>query len=128
MINEIQDLLDKYLLWLKDKTVLRQVKDCIEITTPYLDRHNDYIQIYVKRDNSGFTLTDDGYTIGDLRQSGCELESKKRKELRTLTLNGFGVKMDNDALIIHASVDNFALRKHNLVQAMLVVNKISKSL
>jgi hypothetical protein len=124
MINEIQDLLDRYLLWLKDKTVLRQVKDCIEITTPYLDRHNDYLQLYVKRDNSGFTLTDDGYTIGDLRQSGCELESKKRKELLTLTLNGFGVKIDNDALLIHASADNFALRKHNLVQAMLAVNDL----
>ncbi len=124
MINEIQDLLDRYLLWLKDKTVLRQVKDCIEITTPYLDRHNDYLQLYVKRDNSGFTLTDDGYTIGDLRQSGCELESKKRKELLTLTLNGFGVKIDNDALLIHASADNFSLRKHNLVQAMLAVNDL----
>ncbi len=124
MINEIQDLLDKYLRWLKDKTVLRQIKDWVEITTPYLDRHNDYLQIYVKRDNNGFILTDDGYTIGDLRQSGCELESKKRKELLMLTLNGFGVKVDNEALVIHTSADNFALRKHNLVQAMLAVNDL----
>jgi len=77
MINEIQELLDKYLLWLKDKTTLRQVGDWVEITTPYLDRHNDYLQIYVKRSNGGYILTDDGYTIGDLRQSGCEIESKK---------------------------------------------------
>jgi hypothetical protein len=124
MINEIQDLLDKYLRWLKDKTVLRQIKDWVEITTPYLDRHNDYLQIYVKRDNNGFILTDDGYTIGDLRQSGCELESKKRKELLMLTLNGFGVKVDNEALVINTSADNFALRKHNLVQAMLAVNDL----
>lgn len=124
MINEIQDLIDKYLRWLKDKTVLRQVKDWVEITTPYIDRHNDYLQIYVKKDNSGFVLTDDGYTIGDLRQSGCELESKKRKELLELTLNGFGVKSNDDALVIHASSDNFALRKHNLVQAMLAVNDL----
>lgn len=124
MINEIQDLLDKYILWLKDKTVLRQVKNWIEITTPYLDRHNDYLQIYVKRDNNGFFLTDDGYTIGDLRQSGCELESKKRKDLLVLTLNGFGIKLENEALIIHASPENFALRKHNLVQAMLAVNDL----
>ncbi len=124
MINEIQDLLDRYLSWLKDKTVLRQIKDWVEITTPYIDRHNDYLQIYVKRDNSGFVITDDGYTIGDLRQSGCELESKKRKELLISTLNGFGVKLDNGALIIHASTDNFSLRKHNLVQAMLAVNDL----
>lgn len=124
MINEIQDLYDKYFRWLKDKTVLRQVKDWVEITTPYIDRHNDYLQIYVKKDNSGFVLTDDGYTIGDLRQSGCELETKKRKELLMLTLNGFGVKIDNEALVIHASAEKFSLRKHNLVQAMIAVNDL----
>lgn len=124
MIEEIQKLLDQYLAWLKDKTALRQVKDWIEITTPYLDRHNDYIQIYVKRKDSGFLLTDDGYTIEDLRHSGCDLESKKRKELLTLTLNGFGIKQDGDALVVHVSSDNFALRKHNLVQAILAVNDL----
>jgi hypothetical protein len=124
MIEEIQKLLDQYLAWLKDKTALRQVKDWIEITTPYLDRHNDYIQIYVKRKDSGFLLTDDGYIIEDLRRSGCELESKKRKDLLTLTLNGFGIKLEGDSLIVHASPDNFALRKHNLVQAMLAVNDL----
>jgi len=44
MINEIQKLLDQYLAWLKEKTTLSQVKDWIEITTPYLDRHNDICQ------------------------------------------------------------------------------------
>lgn len=124
MIDEIQNLLDKYLLWLKDKTTLRQVKDWIEITTPYLDRHNDYMQIYVKHDNGGFVISDDGYTIEDLRLSGCELESRKRKDLLNLTLNGFGVKLDGEALVVHASSDNFALRKHNMVQAMLAVNDL----
>lgn len=124
MMDEIQKLLDAYLAWLKDKTVVRQVKEWVEITTPYIDRHNDYLQIYAKKDNSGFILTDDGYVIEDLRQSGCELESKKRKELLQLTLNGFGVKLEGDNLVVHASPDNFALRKHNLVQAMLAVNDL----
>ncbi len=124
MISEIQDLLNNYLLWLKDRTVLKQVKDWVEITTPYLDRHNDYLQIYVKHDEGGFLLTDDGYTVGDLRQSGCDLESRKRRDLLTLTLNGFGVKIENEALTVHASSENFALRKHNLVQAMLAVNDL----
>jgi hypothetical protein len=124
MINEIQTLLDQYLRWLKDKTVLRQVEDWIEITTPYLDRHNDYLQIYVRRENGSYILTDDGYTIEDLKRSGCELESKKRSDLLTLTLNGFGVKLVENAMIMHASSDNFPLRKHNLVQAMLAVNDL----
>ena len=122
MIEEIQRLLDAYHAWLKDKTVLRQLDQWIEITTPYLDRHNDYIQIYAKKTNGGFVLTDDGYTINDLEQSGCKLQSPKRQELLRMTLNGFGVQQRDNALEVHASPDNVALRKHSLVQAMLAVN------
>jgi hypothetical protein len=124
VIDEVQKLLDQYVAWLKDKTALRQIQDYVEITTPYLDRHNDHLQIYAKRENGGYLLSDDGYVVGDLRLSGCELESRKRKELLRLTLNGFGVQLDGDALSVHASRDNFALRKHNLVQAMLAVNDL----
>lgn len=122
MTTEIEGLMDAYHAWLRDKTVLRQIDQWTEITTPYLDRHNDYLQIYAKRANGGFVLTDDGYTIDDLEQSGCKLESRKRQDLLKMTLNGFGVHMDGKALQVHASPDNFALRKHNLVQAMLAVN------
>lgn len=122
MIQDIQRLMDAYHAWLKDKSVLRQIDQWVEITTPYLDRHNDYLQIYAKQANGGFILTDDGYTIDDLEQSGCKLESRKRQDLLRMTLNGFGVQVDGKALQVHASPDNFALRKHNLVQAMLAVN------
>lgn len=122
MTTEIEGLMDAYHAWLRDKTVLRQIDQWTEITTPYLDRHNDYLQIYAKKANGGFVLTDDGYTIDDLEQSGCKLESRKRQDLLKMTLNGFGVHMDGKALQVHASPDNFALRKHNLVQAMLAVN------
>lgn len=121
MIDDIKQLVDAYHAWLKDKTALREVADWVEITTPYLDRHNDYVQIYAKRANGGFVLTDDGYTIGDLRDSGCKLDSPKRQSLLQMTLNGFGVQMQGDMLEVHASPENFALRKHNLVQAMLAV-------
>ncbi|MGH8426890.1 MAG: DUF1829 domain-containing protein [Gammaproteobacteria bacterium] len=122
MIEEIQRLMDAYHAWLREKSVLREIDQWVEITTPYLDRHNDYVQIYAKKANGGFILTDDGYTIDDLEQSGCKLESRKRQDLLKMTLNGFGVQMDGKALQVHASPDSFALRKHNLVQAMLAVN------
>lgn len=122
MIQDIQRLLDAYHAWLKDKTALRQIDQWIEITTPYLDRHNDYIQIYARKANGGYVLTDDGYTLDDLEQSGCKLQSPKRQDLLKMTLNGFGVQLRDNALEVHASPDNFPLRKHNLAQAMLAVN------
>jgi Domain of unknown function DUF1829/Domain of unknown function DUF1828 len=122
MIDEVQRLLDQYVAWLKDKTVLRSLRDWVEITTPYLDRHNDYLQIYARQDNGNFVLTDDGYTLNDLRLCGCNLDSRRRQELLAMTLAGFGVHLKGDALEVSASRENFALRKHNLVQAMLAVN------
>jgi hypothetical protein len=83
--EEIQRLLDSYIQWLRDKTALREVGDWVEITTPYLDRHNDYLQIYAKRQNGSYLLTDDGYVIEDLAQSGCKLDSPKRQDLLRMT-------------------------------------------
>lgn len=124
MINEVQMLLDQYWARLRDKTTLRQVNEWIEITTPYLDRHNDHLQIYARRRDGGLVLTDDGYVLQDLEQSGCRIDSSKRQALLKSTINGFGVQVNNEALEVHASPDNFALRKHNLVQAMLAVNDL----
>ena len=124
MIEEIQSLLDQYLIWLKDRTNLRQVGNWIEITTPYLDRHNDYLQIYVKRINDGFILTDGGYTIEDLELSGCKIDSTKRNALFKMTLNGFGVHVNEKALEIKTSKYDFSMQKHNLIQAMLAVNDL----
>jgi hypothetical protein len=124
MIEEIATLVDRYRSWLKDKTVLRELNGHVEITTPFLDRHNDFIQIYARRENGGFLLTDDGYTIDDLKMSGCMLDTRKRQDLLKVTLAGFGVKQEEGALVVHATADNFPLRKHNLIQAILAVNDL----
>jgi len=124
-LPEIERLLNDYRAWLKDRTTLREVNGSwVEITTPYLDRHNDALQIYVRSENGGYILTDDSYTLRDLEASGCSLDSPKRKDLLTVTLNGFGVKMNGEALQVHASAENFPARKHNLLQAMLAVNDL----
>ena len=96
----------------------------VEITTPYLDRHNDALQIYARNENGAFVLTDDSYTIHYLEASGCKLDTEKRKDLLQMTLRGFGVKLNAEAIEVHATPENFPLRKHNLVQAMLAVNDL----
>ena len=125
MIDDIQVLLDNYIRWLKDKTVLDQVgKDWIQVTTPDLDRHNDCLQLYVRQENGGYLLTDDGYIINDLISSGCSLNGEKRQELLKTTLNGFGVKQEGEELTLRATPENFSWQKHNFVQAMLAVNDL----
>ena len=121
-MSDIATLVDRYQAWLKDRTALKQVNGWTEITTPFLDRHNDYVQIYAKREDGGLVLSDDGHTLNDLLASGCALDSPRRQAILQTTLNGFGVKLDHSALVVRATADNFPLRKHNLIQAMLAVN------
>ena len=80
-MNTLKNLIDNYYKWLKDRTILKEIDGICEITTPYIDRHNDYIQIYALGQNGKFKLTDDGYTITDLQLSGCTLDSPKRKKM-----------------------------------------------
>jgi hypothetical protein len=124
MIDEIKRLVNNYQSWLNQKYIFKQIDDWVEITTPFLDRHNDSLQIYIKRTNGEYILTDDGYIIQDLLLSGCNIDTEKREKLLQITLNGFGVKKDRDRLVIKATESNFPIKKHNLVQAMLAVNDL----
>jgi hypothetical protein len=125
VIDDVQKLMDDYTRWLRDKTVLRQIGgEWVQVTTPHLDRHNDQLQFYVRKENNGYVLTDDGYIINDLISSGCALDSPKRQELLKTTLAGFGVHLEGDQLVLRATPDNFSLKKHNLIQAMLAVNDL----
>jgi hypothetical protein len=122
---EIEGLINNYLHWLKDKTLIKKVdSDWIELTTPYLDRHNDCLQLYVRKNGAGYELTDDGYIIADLINSGCSLESAKRQELLNITLAGLGIRLKNDILSVTATEDNFSVKKHNMIQAMLEINDL----
>ncbi len=125
IITEIDKLVEDYKNWLRQKTSVKEIDGSwVEITTPYLDRHNDALQIYAARSTEGYLLTDDSYTIRDLEASGCNLSTGKRNDLLRMTLNGFGVKLNKEALEIHATSETFPLRKHSLVQAMLAVNDL----
>jgi hypothetical protein len=118
-------LVDTYLSWLRDRTTLRQLRDgWIEITTPFLDRHNDFLQILLSRENGGYVLTDDGYTLRDLELTGCKIDTPKREDLLRMTLRGFGVDLIDEALQVRCSELNFPQKKHDLVQAMLAVNDL----
>lgn len=119
---ECERLISDYLRWLKEGLWVSELESTCKIATPFLDRHNDEIEIYVEKRDGGFLLTDDGYTIADLRSSGMAFTSEKRKAHLTAILNGFGVRQEDDELQVHATPQDFPQKKHNLLQAMLSVN------
>lgn len=124
ILKDCQDLVNAYIEWLRQKISVENINGVCEITTPFLDRHNDHLQIYVKKSDSGFILTDDGYTITDLKLSGCEFTTEKRRQMLHSILNGFGVRLIKDELVVGAKPDNFPQKKHDLLQTILAVNDL----
>lgn len=126
---DIKKLIDDYATWLKSEISFEQVGEYCEITTPYLDNANDYLQIYVRQDGNGFFFTDDSATIRNLKMSGFQFTPVRKAHLQRI-LNQYGVKLNGDELTIKAPANSFAQKKHMLIQAMLRIDDmfaISKS-
>ena len=119
-----QQLVDSYLDWLKERITVKNIDQSLEITTPFMDRHNDFMQIYIMPDGDNLKLTDDGYIISDLQLSGCDIDSStKRKKMLDVILSGYGVtRSPNNELYVLATPSNFPQKKHMLIQAMFAAN------
>jgi hypothetical protein len=116
------DFVEEYIEWLRKKITFTNINDYIEITTPFLDSHNDHIQLYIKQDGEKILITDDGYTLSNLIMSGCDLSSEKRKQVLRGILNGFGVKKSGQELVVEANKQNYPQKKHALLQSVISVS------
>ena len=119
---ECEGLIGGYLRWLKQGLQISELETSCQIATPFLDRHNDEIAIYLERSNGNILLSDDGYTISDLESSGMSFTTPNRKAHLQSVLNGFGVQQKDGELRAIATEKDFPQKKHNLVQAILAVN------
>ena len=53
---DIQKLINDYTQWLKSEITFSKIGEYYEITTPYLDNANDYLQIYVVKMEMTFSF------------------------------------------------------------------------
>jgi len=119
-----QHLIDAYPEWLRKGFSIEHLVNVYKITTPFLDRHNDCLQVYALKEIKRIILSDDGYTVADLRTSGLDLSTPKQKAVLQTILNGYGVKMNRERLYVEASYRNIGQKMHSLIQAMLSVNNM----
>ena len=124
MINDLKILYEQ---WNSQKLKLEEFNDFIEITTPFVDMHHDFLQIYfTKSKNDLYTLTDDGYIVNELNMLGIDInKAKKRKEFFNLTLKIFGISFDrknNELFVSFDSLDEYPQKQNNLIQCILRVS------
>lgn len=126
------DLVSNYLAWLKEYSTGRDVgAGWSELTIPYVDRHNDFLQVYVREDLDGLTITDEGQTIRDLRQVGCDVTGKtKRRILAESILKSKGLDpslLDDGQIRTKASDYEFAIKLHATLMSMLAIGGLAST-
>lgn len=121
----MKDLIESYITWLKQKINYKEINGYYEITTPFVNHINDYIQFYLKRDASDYIyLTDDGETLNNLEMAGVEITTPARKNELDTILNGFGVALKGNELTTIATPSTFPMRKHNFIQAIMAIDDL----
>ena len=121
---DIQAMIKEYTDWLYSGFSAVQIGEYYELTTPYMDRYNDHLQIYVRQDQNGnYFLTDDGCIISNLKSSGVSItRSPKRKDMLNRIARNFGVTVSGDCLEIQATKSSYPQKKHMLLQTMMTID------
>lgn len=117
-------IVDEYFAWLKGSTFVHKVNDSTtRVSLPFLDRNNDYTEIYiVKKTENEFFLTDDGAIYNELEFSGFNFTKDRLKILDSILLtHGIARDVDN-ALFVSADADTLYFKKHMLAQCMVKVS------
>ena len=118
-------IMNDYIKWIRDNTFIKKMDgEGVKLVSPFLDSHNDYINIYAKRlDTNQIRLGDGGILFFDLESYGIKLTDKK-KELFDRTLLSYGVQFDNATKEIYIIAEQNAIgkAKHRLIQCLLSVN------
>ncbi len=117
---DIKKYIDEYTSWLKSEITFNKVGEYYEISTPFLDDSNDYLQLYVKQDGNEIYFTDDGYTINSIEDSGIDLSPARKKQIKCQAQQ-YGADLCENELVMRAPANSFPEHKHLYIQCLLKI-------
>lgn len=128
MPNDLKEvIMEKYLSWIKDNTFLKDLTDgTIKIVSPFLDAHNDYLRLYVKRRaENQLRISDGGLFALDLDSYGIELAGK-RKEIFDSITHSYGVDFNvvNNEIYVDTDINGIGRAKHRIIQCLANLNDL----
>lgn len=122
----IDKLKKEYLKWTQQKIELKNNQDFVEIVTPFVDLHHDYISIFFSQENNKYKLTDDGYFLDELSMLGIDIQgSPRRMNFFTSTLKIFGIdfnKSTSELFVIFNSISEYPEMQHRLTQCLIRIS------
>ena len=118
-----KQMFENYVSWLRNNLEYRNISaDSVKIQTPFVDSHNDFIVIYVKKINDEYLLTDEGMTLFDLHSSGLNLTEKKRQQLKEFVrAQGVDYDQKEEKIYVKSTWDTLPQKKNDLIQSVINV-------
>lgn len=110
--------------WFDDSIICIAMDDYVEVTTPFLNSHNDLITIYVTRDGDNFLLTDDGETLGMRETYGYDVDSKEARERFEKIARMTGCYLENYELRVKSTERNLGFNLNRLAVAMTRISDL----
>lgn len=124
-MKDIKLLIDSYIKHIRSDFQIDKIDNNIyEVITPFLDRRNDMISIYIELNKDNIRISDDGYTLNDLSMSGIDITSKRRdSEIKSILL-GHGVSIQDGAISVITDQKSFPKKQHGIIQSILSINDL----
>lgn len=123
MINDLKKLYDE---WNKKIMKFKEHEDFIEIQTPFVDMHNDFIHLYFIKNKNHYILSDDGHVLNELNMLGVDVKNTpKRKNYFETKLRIFGVSFNDTTEELYVSFDDiseYPHKQHNLIQCIIQIS------
>lgn len=122
-MNNSLKLRNLYFDWLmKEYSFTDLDKNIVEISIPFLDNDFDYIIMYAEfLSNGKILLTDDGWTLDNLKSHGITFTGRtktKTSTLQTIT-SSLGIEIKDHELCIMTDIDKFPIAKQRLLQSII---------
>ena len=120
---EVRNIIDKIGDWIPSGITYDAIDNgFVEINLPFLDKRNDWMQIYLKEVEEGlYLLTDGGDTFASLLSDGIEPHEGFIKRMR----QHYGITVTEGALEIKTALHDLPRKMFLYVQAIVAINDAS---
>ncbi len=101
--------------------------DRFRVFTPFLFEDGDHLAIVLKRENSAWTLSDEGHTYMHLTYDLDEkdLQRGTRQKIITNALSMFRIEDRQGELLLHITDEQFGDALYSFIQALMKVTDVS---
>lgn len=127
-MENLKDFAKNYLNFLKSNLSVKKIETVYEIVLPFEDHTGDSIVCYVddKKENGMFFVSDDGYIINNLIDTGMNIgkKSSRRKIIEQICmLSGVSLSDDNEMTVL-SSGEDLPSKAHQLAMTMLQIDSM----